>query len=266
MRQHRYRIGSNHIHSIIGSTSGSESTYRVFPGLLEFIATLSRQCRVFSTAQNPTNEAIHPFLGSKIMTTTKERSSVGYRAIVSFVCLLGMSGCVSLDDVTQMSKLADSAQQTLPAVVSDIPASCARRNVLLADIPLSSAERPASLTAQDCKPYRDVADHLTKDQGALIAYFDALGKLASNAPRPYDQTIDTNVATIGKLPSLSNETVAASTAAQTLMKFLADTTTAGYRNREITSLVEKANPPVQELTTDLKKAIVADYAGILSNE
>jgi hypothetical protein len=200
------------------------------------------------------------------MTTAKERSSIGYRAIVSLVCLLGMSGCVNLDDVTQLSKLADSAQQTLPAVVSDIPASCARRNVLLADIPIPSAERPASLTAQDCKPYQDVADHLTKDQSVLITYFDALGKLASNTPSSYDQTIDTSVTTIGKLPSLSSEAVAASTAAQTLMKFLADAATAGYRGRKITSLVEEANPSVQELTSDLKKAIVTDYAGILSNE
>jgi hypothetical protein len=198
------------------------------------------------------------------MTTPKALSRAWRPLIACVVCILGMSGCVNLNDVTQLSTLADSAQQSLPAVVAGIAASCARQNVMLEDIP--SAERPASLTAQDCAPYQDVAGHLAKDQGVLIAYFDALGELASNAPPSYDQTIDTNVTAIGGLPNLSKEAVTASTAAQKVMKFLADQATAGYRKRKVTSLIVQADPAVQELTSDLKKAIVTDYAGILSNE
>lgn len=104
------------------------------------------------------------------------------------LCLLASGGCVNLDDVAGLTKLADSAQRTLPPVVADIPASCQRQNSLLNEIP--NEERPASLQVQDCKPYQDVADHLSKDQNILITYFDSLGKLAANAPLSYDKNID----------------------------------------------------------------------------
>jgi hypothetical protein len=181
-----------------------------------------------------------------------------------FACFLVAGGCVNLNDVAQLTKLADSAQQTLPAVVADIPASCQRQNLLLKDIPTD--ERPPNLLPLDCKPYQDVADHLMKDQDVLIAYFDALGKLASNTPLSYSQTIDTNVSTIEKMPNLSNHTIAASSAAQQIAKVLADAVTRSYRERKVNSIIEKTDGPVQELTADLKKVIVVEYAGILSNE
>jgi len=180
-------------------------------------------------------------------------------------CVIFLTGCVNLDDVAQLTKLADSAQQTLPEVIADLPKSCQRQNALLNDIP--TAERPSSFQPQECKPYQDVADHLTKDQHVLIAYFDALGKLASNAPLSYDQHIDANVATIEKLPNLSKNTIAASSAAQKIAKVLTDGVTQSYRQHKVNSLIETTDDAVQELTSDLKKAILLDYAaGILSNE
>jgi hypothetical protein len=65
-----------------------------------------------------------------------------HRALRKFVLrvllpasFLAVAGCIDLDNVAQLTKLADSAQQTLPAVVADIPASCQRQNLLLNDIP-----------------------------------------------------------------------------------------------------------------------------------
>lgn len=185
------------------------------------------------------------------------------RALLTFLVWL-LAGCVNLDDVAQLRKLADTAQQTLPAVVADVPASCQRRNVFLNDIP--AEERPPSLQSEDCKPYQDVADRLTKDQDVLIAYFDALGKLASNTPLSYAKTIDTSVATIAKLPNLSKNTIAASTAAQKIAGVLADVVTRSYRERKVNSIIERTDEAVQQLTTALKNVITTDYVGILSNE
>ena len=185
------------------------------------------------------------------------------RALLTVLMWL-IASCVSLDDVAQLRKLADWAQQTLPAVVADIPASCQRRNVFLNDIP--AEERPPSLQPEDCKPYQDVADSLTKDQNVLIAYFDALGALASNAPLSYAKTIDTNVATIAKLPNLSKNTIAASTAAQKIAGVFADVATRSYRERKVNSIIERTDEAVQQLTTALKNVITTDYMGILSNE
>src|SRR5215470_17277511 len=92
-------------------------------------------------------------------------------ALLTAVLLL--AGCVNLDDIAKLTKLADSAQQALPPIVADIPDSCRRSNSLLRNIPAS--ERPANLVEQDCAPFQDVADHVLKDQNVLIAYFDALG-------------------------------------------------------------------------------------------
>lgn len=185
------------------------------------------------------------------------------RAMFS-ACLLATCGCVNFDDVAGLTKLADSARQTLPTVVADIPASCERQNSLSNEIPMQ--ERPRDLQAQDCKPYRDVADHLSKDQNVLIAYFDSLGKLASNKPLAYDQKIDTNVTTIEKLPNLSQDTIAASSAAQEIAKVLADAATKSFREHKVTSIIMKSDDAVQELSADLKKVVAVEYSGVLSNE
>jgi hypothetical protein len=111
-----------------------------------------------------------------------------------------------------------------------------------------------------------VADHLSQDQNVLIAYFDNLGKLASNAPVSYDKSIDTNVTTVGKLPNLSQGTIAAGSAAQKIAKVLADAATKAYREHEVNSIIKNTDDAVQELTMDLKKVVVVEYAGVLSNE
>src|SRR5580704_12102130 len=77
-----------------------------------------------------------------------------------------MSGCVDLDDAAGLSKLADEARVALPKVSNDVSGTCARQNVLFEDTP--AAERPKTEQAQDCKPYKELADHLAKDQEALI--------------------------------------------------------------------------------------------------
>lgn len=180
------------------------------------------------------------------------------------LCFSLLGGCVNLDDIAQLRKLADGAQQVLPEVVADIPGSCQRQNLLFHNIP--SGERPPALAVQDCKPFQDVADHLAKDQNVLIAYFDALGRLSSNTPLSFGQTIDTNVATIEKLQNLSKDVVAASSAAQEIAKVLGDAVTRSYRADKVNAIVLKSDDAVQELTADLKRIIVTDYAGILSNE
>lgn len=187
-----------------------------------------------------------------------------HRGVLPLLCLLVTSGCINLDDVAGLTKLADIAQQTLPVVVADIQSSCLRQNSLLNEIP--NAERPASLQVQDCKPYQDVADHLSKDQNVLIAYFESLGKLASNAPLSYDKSIDTNVTTVEKIPNLSRRATASSAAAQKIAKVLADAATKAYREHAVNSIIENTDAAVQELTADLKEVVVLDYAGILANE
>ena len=188
----------------------------------------------------------------------------GLLLLLLSACLTIASGCVNLNDVAQLTELANTAQQTLPPVVADIAASCHRQNTLLRDTPPD--ERPPDLRPLDCQSYRQLTNHILEDQNVLIAYFDALGKLSSNAPLSYGQTISTNVSAITGMGNLSSDAKGANNAAQELAKLLGDAITASYRGHKINSLIEKTNPAVQQLTGDLGKVVGQDYLGILENE
>jgi hypothetical protein len=175
-----------------------------------------------------------------------------------------MNGCVNLEDAAGLSKLADEARVALPKVSSDVSGTCARQNILFENTP--AAERPKTEQSQDCTPYQELADHLAKDQNALIAYFDALGKLSSNQPLGYGAVIDQNVTTSSTNTAFSASAITAGNDAQSLLKSLADAVTAGYREKQLARLIDANDAAVQSLCGSLKKVITIDYALLLSNE
>jgi hypothetical protein len=175
-----------------------------------------------------------------------------------------LNGCVDLDDAAGLSKLSDEARIALPKVSNDVAATCVRQNTLFENTP--AAEREKTEQAQDCKPYQELAGHLAKDQEALIAYFDALGKLSSNKPLGYDATIDQNVTASSTNTAFSANAITAGNDAQNLMKALADAATNGYREKQLGKLVIANDAAVQSLTRSLKKVITGDYGVLLGNE
>jgi hypothetical protein len=190
--------------------------------------------------------------------------SLRYRIASLLFLLVALNGCVNLDDAAGFSKLSDEARVALPKVSNDVSGTCARQNTLFSNTP--AAERDTSQHAQDCQPYRNVADHLAKDENVLADYFDALGKLASNKPLSYDATIDTNVASTSANTALSANTISATNDAQGILKALADAATKGYREKQLGQLIEQNDAAIQSLTKALKKVITVDYALLLSNE
>lgn len=181
------------------------------------------------------------------------------------VVLLSVSAaaCLNLDDVASLTVLADRARQTLPPVVKDWPVSCERFNSLVRDIP--GNERPPTMQPRDCAPYATLADHVLEDQRVLIAYFDALGKLASNDLFTFHTAIDTNVTAIGTLGASPN-VASAATAAEKIGKVLADAITHGYRSHEVNSLIINNDDAVRTLTGALQAIATKDYAIVLANE
>jgi|GEM_PF-5663763 len=185
------------------------------------------------------------------------------RALATTALLLTVCGCVNLDDVAGLSKLADSMRSTLPPVTADIPATCERQNTLIDNIP--DAEK-GDIRKDDCAALTALAAHITADQGVLIDYLDALAQLASNKPLSYSKTIDTNVATISRYTGLSTQATTASTAAQNITKALADFATHAYRAREVNKLILSTDPAIQQLTAALRHVITVEYSQILANE
>ena len=185
------------------------------------------------------------------------------KILATATLLFALSGCVNLDDAAGFSKLSEHARLALPRVSRDVAATCARQNVLFDNLPL--AERPPSLQAQDCDPYREVSLHLAEDQNVLTTYFDALGKLSSNKP-VFDTVISDNVTAIAANTAFSHDTAAAGKDAESILKSLSDAATRHYREKELRQLIEANDPAIQSLTGALKKVITVDYAQLLSNE
>jgi hypothetical protein len=175
-----------------------------------------------------------------------------------------LNGCVNLDDAAGLSRLADEARVSLPRVSNDIAGTCLRQNTLFENTPAS--ERPPHAQPQDCRPYQDISRHLAQDENVLAAYFDALGKLASNKPLRYDAAIDANVTAASGNSALSANTLTAGNHAQSILKSLADAATRGYREKQLGQLIIANDSAIQSLTVALKKVITVDYALLLSNE
>jgi hypothetical protein len=186
------------------------------------------------------------------------------RIVTAAFFLATLNGCVNQDDAAGLSKLSHDARISLPKVSNDIAGTCARQNTLFEDTP--TAERPKDSKALDCKPYQELAAQLAKDQNILLDYFDALGKLASNEPLGYAASIDTNVTALSTNSVLSASAATAGSAAESLLKSIADAATRGYREKQLDQLLKDNDSAVQSLTQSLKKVITGDYALMLSNE
>ena len=100
------------------------------------------------------------------------------RVAMALTIIFCSSGCANLEDVAELSKVADSMRSSLPVVSEDIVATCERRGKLLADIP--DKEKAPMDKPQDCAPFHSIADHVAADQNVLIAYLDALARLANH--------------------------------------------------------------------------------------
>jgi hypothetical protein len=186
------------------------------------------------------------------------------RVVTAAFCFALLNGCVNLDDAAGLSRLSDEARISLPRVSNDVAGTCVRQKTLFENTPAS--ERPPNSQPQDCQPYQDIARHLAQDENVLAAYFDAIGKLASNKPLSYDAAIDLNVAAARGNSALSANALTAGNDAQSILKSLADAATWGYREKQLAQLIITNDPAIQSLTASLKKVITVDYALLLSNE
>lgn len=186
------------------------------------------------------------------------------RIVIAAFCFALLNGCVNLDDAAGLSKLSGEARITLPRVSNDVAGTCSRQNTLFENTPAN--ERPPDIQRQDCQPYQEIAHHLAQDENVLAAYFDALGKLASNKPLSYDAAIDANVTATSKNSELSANTLTAGNDAQGILKALADAASRGYREKHLAQLILANDAGIQSLTASLKKVVTVDYALLLSNE
>ena len=194
------------------------------------------------------------------MSSVFRVASVG----TALAIVLYSSGCAKLEEVAELSKLTESLRSSLPIVSSDIAASCERRGQLLTEIP--DEEKASTDKPQDCSPFHAIADQVAVDQSVLIAYLDALARLAENRPLAYRANIAGNLTTLSGFTDVPPRVAAASTAAQKILSRLADLATGDFRAQHVEKLLETTDPALQQLTAALKDVVSSDYPILLENE
>jgi hypothetical protein len=180
----------------------------------------------------------------------------GRRFSPIIVCLAALfGGCVDSSEVGKFADISKSASSSLPALVTDIEATCKRRaGYVPAD------QQRATLAG--CQKLRSSQTGILKAQQVLLDYMGALKNLAGDQSVTYGKKLDELPGDLSD-SSLNKDQVKAVSG---LAKVVADAALKGYRQKQLQNLIEAANGDVQLVTKALREIISADYKRELSLE
>jgi hypothetical protein len=192
--------------------------------------------------------------------------------------LLALVGCPDLSQVQQLGQTAGAGKSSLNAIAADFKGSCDRQNGYIQLPPGDVAPPPLPCDAKTAENYRKIGDNLIKEQAVLIAYFDALGKLAGTTTSGFDgvaPNLDTSFGNAGFDATQQEMAKAGGTIADAITQLA----TAGYREKKISEILTGTNDAVQKATTAMANIVdpdpepstgggqnIASYMGILLNE
>lgn len=197
---------------------------------------------------------------------------LGVKGILLLTVLL--AGCVNLDQVTALDKVADGAKTTLPVIAADFKGSCDRQNLY---VHLPPGPPPVSPPPKACingDDFEKLGNNLITEQNVLLDYFDALGKLASSSATGFQKTVGTLSASF-KDAGLSSAQQSMATSAGNLAQAISDMALQGYRKKKIGDIVGKADKDVTILANGLADQVApaagvppsaTSYVSLLSNE
>ena len=178
-----------------------------------------------------------------------------YPPVIFCLVALLLGGCVDSSEVRKFADISKSASTCLPALVTDIEASCKRRTTY------APAEEPQT-SMVSCQKLTNSQPGILKAQQVLLDYMDALKSLAGDQSVTYGKKLD---ALPGELSDsgLNKDQVKAVTG---LAKIVANAALKGYRQKQLQDLIGSANEDVQLITKALGEIITADYKRELSLE
>jgi hypothetical protein len=180
---------------------------------------------------------------------------------IILVALLANLACVTPEAVRQFTAVAANASQQFSPLVSDLTASCVRKQ--LADRPLNEIADVSGETQKSCSEFSDLEPGLLGALNVLINYLNALNQLASNEVVSYDHQIDGFAAKVQAAGKFQDAQV---TAVKGLAKFLFDAAASGYQRRKLGSAIMAADAHVAALTGALSTIVGDDYTRLLAVE
>jgi hypothetical protein len=197
---------------------------------------------------------------------------LGARAIFLLTVLL--AGCVDLDQVTALAKVADGAKASLPVIAADFKGSCDRQNLYVHLPPGPPPVPPPPKACVNGDDFEKLGNNLITEQNVLLDYFDALGKLASSSSAGFQKSVGTLSASF-KDAGLSAAQQTMATSAGNLAAAISDMALQGYRKKKIADIVGKADKDVTILANGLADQVApaagtavsaTSYVSLLSNE
>jgi len=177
------------------------------------------------------------------------RATVSRRYLFLAISLT-LAGCTNLDEVAALPKLADGAKTTLPILAKDLKGSCDRQNFYADPTDNPAAVHPCSLGTA----YAELGKNMISEQSILLAYFDAIGKLAGGSTSGFSKSvsgIDANL----KVAGLNTDQQQMASSAGKLAAAIADMITDGYKRKKLGEIVRASNDDVATLTNGLADQI-----------
>jgi len=195
-----------------------------------------------------------------------------------FTALPFLLGCPDLSQVRQLGQTADAGKSSLDAIASDFQGSCERQNGYVQLPPGNVAPPPPPCDPQTAEDYRKLGGNLTKEQGVLIAYFDALSKLAGTTASGFDRMAP-DLNTSFQNAGFNSTQQEMAKAGGTIAAAVTNLATSGYREKKLSEILTQTNDAVQKATTAMANLIdpdpepktgggqnIGSYMGILLNE
>jgi len=193
---------------------------------------------------------------------------LGSNTILLLLAFL-LVGCVKLDQVTALAKVADGAKTSIPTIAADFKGSCDRQNLYLHLPPGPPPVPPPVQACVNGDDFEKLGANLIAEQNILLDYFDALGKLASDTPGGFQKSVKTLGASF-KDAGLSSAQQTMATSAGKLASAISDMVLRGYREKKIADIVDKTDKDVTILANGLADQVastsVTSYLSLLNNE
>jgi hypothetical protein len=180
-------------------------------------------------------------------------------AIAAFVTL---TGCVSTSAVDDFAKASTKAASLFPAVANIPFEACVAKseNRQLAAVTKFDRNFSFDQSKIDCKDAKLTSKRLEDTYAVLATYVSALDKLAGGNVPTFDKNISVVASNIPGLNSTQQDAV------KGLAGLVADMIEKGYRQREASQVIEKAQGPVQTLSGMLKEQLPPFLKLYISNE
>jgi hypothetical protein len=197
---------------------------------------------------------------------------LGANTILLLTLLL--AGCVELDQVTALAKVADGAKTSLPVIAADFKGSCDRQNLYVHLPPGPPPVLPPPKACVSGDDLEKLGSNLVVEQNVLLDYFDALGKLASSTSAGFQKSVG-GLSGSFKDAGLSAAQQTMATSAGSLASAISDLALQGYRKKKIAVIIGKTDKDVTILANGLadqvapaaaKAPSTTSYISLLDNE